>query len=135
MDQALASLAVVGRLRLREHRYEMEVVALALPLLCQRRQIQILAQPPQPFDTAFPGWRVRTEVHTRIACTADVFIVSAHLQARRNPTRRPHWQADNCGRRWRKTKGADRSNQLSQVFFHLLNRKLSYSAEFLCRLA
>jgi len=71
----------------------MEVVAFALPVLCQRRQIQILAQPPQPFDTALPGWRVRTEVHTRIACTADVFIVSAHLQARGNRTRRPQRQA------------------------------------------
>ena len=28
-----------------------------------------------------PGWRVRTEVHTRIACTADAFIVKASLQA------------------------------------------------------
>ena len=28
-----------------------------------------------------PGWRVRTEVDTRIACTADAFIVKARLQA------------------------------------------------------
>ena len=28
-----------------------------------------------------PGWRVRTEVHTRIGCTVDAFIVQARLQA------------------------------------------------------
>jgi len=28
-----------------------------------------------------PGWRVRTEVHTRIACSADAFTVQARLQA------------------------------------------------------
>ena len=28
-----------------------------------------------------PGWRVRTEVHTRISCTADAFVVQARLQA------------------------------------------------------
>ena len=28
-----------------------------------------------------PGWRVRTEVHARIACSADAFTVQARLQA------------------------------------------------------